>query len=186
MPTKSTRSPGAMTSRMPLFLQARSWDLLGRREETLSGSDDVAARFLVRVELDEAFLFCFFEKVGEGTEAIIRLVEPRVAALERLLDHRAPDLFLGAALGHERFQRSEHQIEALLLLVLAGAGGRGLPALAGGTARLLVLAHQVVVVDELVAVGDQQVGAGILDADADHRLRAVSYTHLTLPTSDLV
>jgi hypothetical protein len=31
-------------------------------------------------------------------------------------------------------------------------------------------AHQVVVVDELVAVGDQQVGGGVLDADADHRL----------------
>src|SRR6185436_1958428 len=156
MPTNSTRRPGAMTSRMLLFLEARSCALLGRREETLSGSDDVAARFLVRVELDEAFLFCFLEKVGEGTEAIVGLVETRVAALERLLDHRAPDLFLGAALGHQRLQRAEHQIEALLLLVLARAGGRGFPPLAGGAARLLVLAHQIVVVDELVAVGDQQ------------------------------
>jgi hypothetical protein len=32
------------------------------------------------------------------------------------------------------------------------------------------LAHQVVVEDELVAVADQQVGGGVLDADADHRL----------------
>src|SRR5258708_960645 len=36
-------------------------------------------------------------------------------------------------------------------------------------ARLL-LAHQVVVVDERVAVGDQEVGGGLLHADADHGL----------------
>src|SRR4051812_48601755 len=99
MPTKSTRRSGAMTSRMPLFFEASSSTRLGRR-------DDVAAGLLVRGELDETFLFRFFEEVGEGTEAIVRLVEARVAALQSLLDHRAPDFFLGAALGHERFQRA--------------------------------------------------------------------------------
>src|SRR5260221_12125219 len=152
MPTKRTRNPGAMTSRMPLFWAARSSARLG-------GLDDVAPGLLVGVERDEALFLGFLEEVGEGTETIVRLVESRVAALERLLDHRAPDLLLGAALGGQRFERAEHQVEALLLLVLARAGGRGFPALAGGTARLLVLAHEIVVVDELVAVGDQQVGA---------------------------
>src|SRR6185437_5929521 len=58
---------------------------------------------------------------------------------------------------------------------LAGLGGS---VLAGGgfLARcaawllLLLLADQIVVEDELVAVGDEQVGGGILYAAADHTL----------------
>src|SRR3954466_4116613 len=141
MPTKRTRRPGPMTSRMPLSLQARSSARLGGRK-------DVAAGPLVGGELDEAFSSGFFEEIGEGTEAIVRLVEAGIAALERLLHHRAPDLLLGAALGGERFQRAEHLVEGFLLLVLAGAGGPGFLALFRRAALLVVLAHEVVVVDE--------------------------------------
>src|SRR6185503_14497375 len=156
MPTNRTFSPGAMTSRMPLSLDPRSSARLGR-------PDDVAAGFLVRLELDEILLFRILEKVGERLVAIVGLVEARIAALQRLLHHRAPDFFLRAALGDERFQGAEHQVETLLLLLLARAGGaRRFPAFLCGAALLLVLPHQVVVVDELVAVVDQQVGTRVL------------------------
>jgi hypothetical protein len=36
--------------------------------------------------------------------------------------------------------------------------------------RALALTHQVVIEDELVAIGHQQVGGGLLDADTDHLL----------------
>src|SRR5262245_26398074 len=101
MPTNSTRSPGSMTSRMPLLRRA----------------DDVAARLLVGFKPDQAFLAGLFQQVGERAKAVVALVEARVAALERLLDHRAPDLLLGTALGGQRLERGQHQVERLLLLV---------------------------------------------------------------------
>src|SRR6185503_12195977 len=156
MPQKSTLSPGAMTSRSVLPRAFWSSAALGR-------PDDVAAGLLVRLELDEAALLRFLEEVREGLEAIVGLVESGFAALERLLDHRAPDFLALAALGDERVERLEHQVEGLLLLVafLLPGGGRLAP-LFRRAALLLVLAHQVVVVDELVAVGDQQVRARVL------------------------
>src|SRR5258706_14923799 len=152
MPTKRTRNPGAMTSRMLLFLAARSSARLG-------GLDDVAPGLLVGGARDEALFLGFLEEVGEGTETIVRLVESRVAALERLLDHRAPDLLLGAALGGQRLERAEHLVEGLLLLVIARTGGRRFLALLRRAPFLVVLAHQVVVVDELVPVVDEQTPA---------------------------
>src|SRR3977135_2863359 len=161
MPQNSTRKPGAITSGMLLPFAAASCALRGR-------PDDVAARFLVRVKLDQALLLRFLQEIGEGAKAVVGLVEAGVAALERLLDHRAPDLLVGAALRDERLERAEHHVEGFLLLVAAvalvaaRAGRRGLLALLRRAPLLLVGAHQVVVVDELVAVVDQQVGARIL------------------------
>src|SRR5262249_19717251 len=143
MPTKSTRRSGAMTSAIALPSAARSSARVG-----LCRPDEVAARLLVRVKLDQAFLARFLEQVGEAAEAVVGLVEAGVAALQRLLDHRAPDLLLRAALGLQRFQRAEHQVEGFLLLVAAAAGGRRLAPLLRRAPLLLVLAHQVVVVDE--------------------------------------
>src|ERR1700741_1502863 len=169
MPTERTFNPGATTSRMP-------WSAARARSAAsglplLRRFDHVAAGFLVGFELDEAFLFGFLEEVGKATEAIVRLVEARVAALECLLHHRAPDALVGVALGHQRVERAEHQVEGLLLLVAvalvaARARGRGLAPLLRRAALLLVGAHQVVVVDELVAVVDQQIRARVLHADA--------------------
>src|SRR5207253_10919399 len=136
MPTKSTRSLGASTSRMPLPAATASSAGVG-----LCGADEVAARFLIRLELDQAALLGFLEQIGEGAEAVVGLVEAGLSALERLLDHRAPDALALAALGDERVERLDDQIEGLLLLVLAG--GRGLAALLGGAALLLVRAHQI-------------------------------------------
>src|SRR5262245_4703026 len=110
MPQNSTFRSGAMTSRRPLPAAARSSALLGRLDHMPAGS-------LVRFELDEAFLLGFLEEVGEPTEAIVRLVETRVPPFEGLLHHRAPDALVGVALGHERFERAEHEVEGLLLLV---------------------------------------------------------------------
>src|SRR5687767_13118385 len=153
MPQNSTLRPGPITSRRPLPAAARSASLLG-------GPDHVAAGFLVGFELDEALLLGFLEEVGEPMKAIVRLVEAGISALQRLLHHRAPDALVGVALGHQRLERAEHEIEGFLLLVAvrlvaARAGGPGFAALLRRAALLLVGAHQVVVVDELVAVVDK-------------------------------
>src|SRR5438128_10002053 len=130
MPQRSTLSPGAMTSRR-VFARAAS------RSAALGRANDVAAGLLVRRELDESAFLRLLEQVGEGLEPIVGLVESGLAALERLLDHRAPDFLAFAALGHERVQRLEEKIGRLLLLVLAGR--RAFPPHLGRPPRRLVL-----------------------------------------------
>src|ERR1041384_3033928 len=129
MPQNSTSRPGPMTSRSFLPRAAARSAALGRANE-------IAAGLLVRGELDEVPLLRFFEEVRECLEPIVGLVESRFAALERLLDHRTPDLLALAALGDEGLQRLDDEIEGLLLLVLA-AHRRFAPLLGG--AALLVL-----------------------------------------------
>src|SRR5687768_9831532 len=111
MPTKRTFKPGAMTSRMPLFAAAARSAALGRL-------DDVAARLLVRLKLDQSLLARLLKEVGKGAESVVGLVETRVPALERLLHHRAPDPLFRAAFRGQGFQGAEHEVERLLLLVL--------------------------------------------------------------------
>src|SRR4051812_27098112 len=104
MPQNRTLSPGARTSRRVLLRAASSWSRLGR-------PDEVAARFLVRLNPDQSFLGGFFDQIGEGLEPIVGLREAGLAALERLLDHGPPDLLAFAALGDERVQGLEKNVE---------------------------------------------------------------------------
>src|SRR5688572_27109298 len=154
MPTKSTFRSGAMTSRMPLFAAAARSAALGRL-------DDVAARLLVRLKLDQPLLAGLLEQVGKGAESVVGLVEAGVPALERLLHHRAPDPLFRSALRRQGFQGAEHEVERFLLLVLPGR--RRLAAFLRRAALVLLGAHQIVVVDELVAVVDEQIRARVLD-----------------------
>src|SRR3954469_13423684 len=169
MPQKSTFRPGPMTSRSVLARAASSCLGVG-----LSWPDEVATGLLVRLELDEAFLLGIFQEVGKGAEPVVRLVEAGFAPLESLLDHRAPDVLAGAALSDERVERLDQEIEGFLLLVLVLARGRRFAPLLRRPALLLVGAHQIVVVDELVAVADQQIRARVLHPDADHGLRVLA------------
>src|SRR5688500_19660963 len=82
--------------------------------------DDVAAGFLIFFEVDEPPRPRFLEQVAEAAEAVVRLVEARSLALDRLLDHRAPDLLVLVTLVGERFDRREHEIERLLLALVLG------------------------------------------------------------------
>ena len=79
----------------------------------------------------------------ERAEAVVRLVEARLLALHRLLDHRAPEDFLVLALQGE--DRVDQQRERLGLSSRAGRATAG---------HLRLLADEVLVVDELVAVVD--------------------------------
>src|SRR3954470_8739498 len=116
MPQKSTFRRGATKSRSRLRRAAASSAALGRR-------DEVAARLLIRLEPDQAFLFRIFQQIRERAEAVVRLVEAGLPALEGLLHHRAPDALAFAALGDQRLQRLEQHVEGLLLLVLARRRG---------------------------------------------------------------
>src|SRR5690554_2722220 len=100
---------------------------------------DVAARLLVRLELEQPARLRLLEQLAERAESVVGLVEPGLAALERLLDHRAPDLLLGAALAHQRLDRLHHQVERLLALVLLAVARRRRLLLAAAHAPALLL-----------------------------------------------
>src|SRR5918992_1616512 len=111
MPQKSTLRPGAITSWRRFPRAAASAALSGRTQ-------DVAARLLVRLKPDQPLLARLLQQVRECPVAVVGLVEARVAALEGLLHHRAPDLLVGAALGDQGFERAEQQVVGFLLFVL--------------------------------------------------------------------
>src|SRR5437879_5294439 len=76
-------------------------------------ANDVAARLVIALEGDQAALRGFLEQLVERAEAVVALVESRAAALQRLLDHRAPDLVLRAPLGEQGVDGGEHEVERL-------------------------------------------------------------------------
>src|ERR1700720_871962 len=117
--------------------------------------NDVGAGALVLLQLDDGLALGVLEQLRERAVAVVALVEGRLLALHGLLYHRAPEHVL--VLAHQRLDRFDHQAEGL----------RGLLAQAVELRALLRVAPDVLVVDELVAVVDQQVGRGVLDADAD-------------------
>src|SRR5260370_18689072 len=117
--------------------------------------DDVGAGALVLLQLDDVLALGVLEQLRERAVAVVALVEGRLLALHGLLDHRAPEHVL--VLAHQRLDRFDHQAERL----------RGLLAQAVELRALLRVAPDVLVVDELVAVVDQQVGRRVLHADAD-------------------
>src|SRR5258708_12978554 len=102
MPQKSTCRSGAMTSASRLPAAAASSALLGR-------ANDVAARLFVRLKFHKPFLFSFLQQIGERLEAVVGLVEAGLAPLQRLLDHRAPDLLALAAFGEQGGEGFEPQ-----------------------------------------------------------------------------
>src|SRR3982751_3254775 len=112
MPQKSTLRSGPITSRSVFTRAASSSAGVGLR-----CPDEIAARLFIGLELDEAALFRVLEEVRECLEAIVGLVEAGLPALERLLDHRAPDFLALAPLGDERVQGLDEKVEGLLLLV---------------------------------------------------------------------
>ncbi|CUJ14593.1 Uncharacterised protein [Achromobacter xylosoxidans] len=143
----------------------------------------VGAGFFLAPDLQEAARLRFVQQVAEGAKAVVRLVEVRPAALERVLQGRGPDLAAVAALGHQRLEGLDHHVDRLglagLQFFLAAALLVGRAALAGVAAAAIVAARvggalafagQVVIENEFVAVGDQEVGGGLLDAHPDHLL----------------
>src|SRR5579863_8035629 len=117
--------------------------------------DDVGAGALVLLQLDDGLALGVLEQLGERAVAVVALVERALLALHALLNHRAPEHVL--VLAHQRLHRLHHQAEGL----------RGLLAETVELRALRRVAPDVLVIDELVAVVDQQVGRGVLDADAD-------------------
>src|SRR5262245_32610212 len=132
-----------------------------RRLAAAAGAHDEVAALLVELEVDQARLADVLEQVVEAGEAVVLLVEAGEDAARRLLHHRAPDRVVVALEGLHDLDHALHRlVGAALRAVLAGAGRRPL--------RLLGVAHEIVVVDELVAGADQEVRGRALDAAADH------------------
>src|SRR6266545_1383012 len=69
--------------------------------------DDVSAALGVLLHREKAQTLSVLEKLRKGLVAVIGLVEVRLFALHRLLDHRAPDDVV--VLAHQRLKRVEHQ-----------------------------------------------------------------------------
>src|SRR3990172_7859816 len=137
--------------------------------------DDVAPRLLVVLQLQQVARLRFLEQLTEGAKPVIGFVEAGVAPFQRLLDHRSPDLLLFAALFKQVGHGFQHQFEPRLFFLILVLGTRlahrlGGDGLAGAPPLPSGFAHQVVVKDELVAVGNEQVRGGLLHADSDHDL----------------
>src|SRR5438132_13382064 len=76
--------------------------------------DDIAAGLFVALELQAGAFFSRLQQRVEGPEPVIGLGESGIPALERLLDHRAPDFFILAALRNQCLYRLDDQIQRLL------------------------------------------------------------------------
>ena len=151
---------------------------MGGEARLFHGLDGVAAGFFVGLEFEEAAVLHFEEEVVEGAEAVGAFVEAGVAAFEGLLDHGTVNGIVAVAALGEGFHCFGDQVERVGDGRACGSlgAGLGLNGLGGGGGGLgrgalprprLHRAHEVVVIQEFVAVVDEQVGAGILDADAD-------------------
>ena len=115
--------------------------LAGRRRLALFGGGHLRAEArhhvgpaaLVGVQLQQAFLLGVLQQLAERAVAVVGLVERRLLALHRVLDHRRPEhLLVLAAQGQQRFQQQGERL-ALGLRQLrrrwpapAAAPGRGL------------------------------------------------------------
>src|SRR6516164_5951455 len=73
--------------------------------------DEIAPRLLVTLEAEASAALGLFEHSVERSEPVIGLVESRLAALQRLLDHRTPHLLLITALGDQGLDGSDDQVE---------------------------------------------------------------------------
>ncbi len=133
------------------------------------------AGLFVTPHVEQTALLRRFEQRTEGAEAIVRFIEIRLAALDRLFQHRRPDLAALTTFGKQRiegFHRNRHRLgptaleRFLVALVIATIARLGI-----ATWRALRrLRHQIIVEDELIAIGDQQIRRRLTHPDADHLL----------------
>src|SRR5205823_3711476 len=80
----------------------------------------IATRFLIALELEHAATLGLLQQRVERSESVIGFVEAWLPAFERLLHHRAPDFFLLASFGDQRFDRLRDEIDRLLRPFLIG------------------------------------------------------------------
>ena len=121
----------------------------------------------------------FLQKRTERREAMVPLAESGLAALQCLLDHGAPDLSAVAALLEDVIQRRHHHIDGLLTALLILTHCRFL--LLGFRLGFFLASGartpgQIIVENEFVAVGGQQIRGGAFDPHPHHRL--VVFTQL--------
>src|SRR3546814_19684646 len=105
---------------------------------------------------------CSSDLLAEAAKAVVALVEAGLAALQGLLDHRAPDLFLLAALLAKVVDHLGHQIEGLLLQGLRALGLRLVLAPSGAPLSLCLarrsdLRAPVLQGDDFLPVSDSHV-----------------------------
>ena len=139
---------------------------LGRRTEDKRS-------FVITSETQQAATGRIFKQVPESPEAVVVLVEAGIAALDDLLEDGCPDPVAVAPIGHEIDESGMDNLDGLgfaLFLFFATLGlffRRTLFALFALRTPCLAVTHQVVVINELIAIGDEQIGTGLLDAHAD-------------------
>ena len=137
-------------------------------------AEDVGAGFFVAADFEQATRLRRVEQVAKGAEAEVAFVEIGPPAFDRLLEHRGPDAAAVAAFDDQRVEGRRRQFDGLaaprLKFFGRTLGERRISLRVAPHRTALALAHQVVVEDELVAVGDQEIGSRLLDADADHVL----------------
>src|ERR1041385_903882 len=100
------------------------------------------------------------------------LVESRVLALDRLLPERAANRVIFATLVPQSIDGPRNQIERAIhrkAVFLFRRNSRRRSSWPGSaTFPGLLDPNQIVVINELVAIADEQIGSRFLHADADH------------------
>ena len=71
--------------------------------------------FFVAPQFEETARLRLFKQIAEGTKAVICFVEIGLATLDRLLEHRRPDLAAVATFGNQGFKSRHSQINGLAL-----------------------------------------------------------------------
>ena len=76
------------------------------------------AGFFVALQREQVARGGVLQQAVEGAKAVIAFVEARATALQMSASPSIPDLLILAALGEERLNRGEDEIEGFLLAVL--------------------------------------------------------------------
>ena len=118
----------------------------------------------------------FEKKLVKSTEPVRALVEAGVLAFDGLFYQGAANRIVLATFGAQRFQGLREELEGAVdgrSRAMIPVRGRLLPSHGGcgaGTFLRRFDTHQVVVIDEFVAVADKQIGGRFLDPNADDGL----------------
>ena len=79
--------------------------------------DDIAAGAFVPFQLQQTAALPVFQQLAEGPKAVIGFVEAGFAPFQGLFDHRTPDLVRFTALGDQRLDGCDDQVDGLLFFV---------------------------------------------------------------------
>ena len=148
------------------------------------GAMDIRTRLLITAHDQQSARLGLLQQIAESAETEGTFTEIRPTTLDGFLQHRSPDLAAVTTLGHQGIEGLDRNLDTLAtaalqlflapLVLLGRTLRRRLRIARVALGRTLTVTHQVVVKDEFIAVGDEQIRSGLLHAHADHLFRVLA------------